>query len=253
MKTNEQALIERFNSAASVILDNAFLVAWAIDESEPLQLGPECQIVRLEWTDEDGNACSTAIDRQGVASGNFLPGNIFVSTDTEGTGFHLQFTPKTSTPHTLDDFLFDQPLYTHTPFGPELLELDVASVLGQRLAYILDPSRIYACSEDEWPKLALQAVRSAHAVLAKANPVEKRTPFDYGCTLGDQIPRSLIEDFKRLLDCVEEASTNYAVSPFNGPDDEALRQRLHAAKSDLIALFTTTINRRPPVGWESAQ
>lgn len=251
MHRNERALIERLNNAKSVILNHRFMPIWKIDQSDPLKVGSECQIIRLQWTDDDGRACATTIDRDSVQKGSFLPGSIFVCTDTEDTGLHLHFTPKTTSHPTVDDFLVNQPLYAYQAFSPELLEIGITTILGQRLAFILDPGRIYACSEDEWPHLTLQAIRSAHAVLLKADPSEKTTPFEYACSRHDAITRSLIEDFKRMLVCFEDATSEYAAAPFAGPNNEALYQRTRTARDDLIALFATAINRRPPVGWES--
>lgn len=252
MHPYERALIERFNNAQSLVLDNKFVPTWTIDQSDPLNLGPECQIIRLEWLDDEGRTCSTSIDRAGVQKGSFLPGATFVCTDTEGTGVHLHFTPKTTSHPTLDDFLVDQPLYAHLAFSPELLAIDITSVLGQRMAFILNPSRIYACAEEEWANLAQHALRSAHAVLAKADPAEKRTPFEHACSRQDELARSLIQDFERLLRAVD-ATHEYAIAPFGGPENDALYQKTQDARNDLIALFTTAIKGRPPVMWDCPQ
>lgn len=246
MHPYERALVERFNNAQSVVLDHQFLTAWLLDQSDPLNLGHESQILRLEWTDEEGRTCATTIDRASVQKGSFLPGSIFVCTDTEDTGLHLHFTPKTSPHPTVDDFLVNQPLYAHIAFSPELLALDATSVLGQRIAFILNPSRIYACAEEQWADLAQQAIRSAHAVLANADPSEKVTPFAYA---WEELSRSLIEDFNRLLATVEDATHAYAAAPFGGPENDALYQKTQDARRDLVALFTTALNRQHPVAW----
>ncbi len=248
MHPNERALIERLTTAQSVTLDNKFIPTWTIDQSDPLNAGCECQIIRLQWIDDDGQACSTSIDRGSVQKGGFLPGSVFVCTDTEDTGIHLRFTPKTTSHPTVDDFLDKQPLYAHQAFSPELLEIDLTSILGQRLAFILDPVRIYACSEDEWPRLALQAIQSAHAVLLKADPSEKNTPYETASSPHNAITHPLMDEFKRLLMEFEGAAQLYGAACCGASAPDNAYDEVDAARNHLLALFASATSRHAFVG-----
>jgi len=253
MHPNEAALIKRLSNATSLSTSLGYKATWTLHQPDPLDLRKDCPILSIQWIDHNDQAFSTTIDRAGIEAGRFLPSLTFVCNDTKGTETVLAVDIELESTRTLDAYLH-QPMYHKRAFSPDLLEIDLCSVLGHRLAFILDPSRIYASPEEEWDSLALQAIRSAHAVFRNADPAEKTALFDFDSVHRyDTTSKSLIEDIRRLLAGFEDACVEYTAAPSNHPNTEDLYQRMHTSRDDLLAVVSTTITRLAPVTWAGFQ
>ena len=170
-----EALVERLKAAESVTIHGAHPVQFEIDLNDPLNLGADCEIVILRWSDHAGLPCATKLTRGHVAEGIFRPNETFICNDYEGDPITLIIQSRRSGAFgedTIDDYLFDSYLYASASFPPEVLSVPLQSPLGNRLMRLLAPERILLHPEELWPELARIAIRAAQSHCEQAGPEE---------------------------------------------------------------------------------